>query len=341
MIETPFEGRVYWFGTLPPSESGIAEYSSRLVPLLKNHLTLIAIDPKHSRSVPSQLEPSSRKIYHLGNHSINREVYDLASLHPDIVVMHDTSCFNAIPLPKKAEHWQNLGVWMPRVEDLVPWLKSFLEKQNLILVHDDDAACRLRMMGVQTPVAVVPMPVALPSSHRPADPEGSFCAGVFGFMGSNRNLSLIDSICSELAVPLYLVGQPESEFTSSQQGTITTGWVSTQEWWKYMKKVHFTFNLRYPLMGEVSLTTLESLASARPVIVFDAGSYASLPDSAVIKIPPVGKIRDLLYDAIMNLRDHPRQCREMGWAGYHFIESHHTPNRTVKAYLRVLGTNAS
>jgi glycosyltransferase involved in cell wall biosynthesis len=45
-------------------------------------------------------------------------------------------------------------------------------------------------------------------------------------------------------------------------------------------------NLRAPAMEGASASLMESLEHGRPIVVYDTGVYAELPDDAVVKVPP-------------------------------------------------------
>lgn len=335
MIEGADRDSVAWISLLPPTHSGIAEYSSTLLPLLQKHLDVYAIDPTSVSNVEEIRGKVNRYVYNIGNHEINRKILDTAEKFPDAVILHDTSCFNALPLPEKARAWQDAGVWTARAEDLHPWLKEFLLNQKLLMVHDHDPADRLRMAGVTPPISIIPMPV-VPPPQKVGIPEGPFSVGVFGYIGENRHLKIVEKVCARLRIPLYLVGKVYDSFSPSWDGTINVGWVPKPEWWKYMKKVHMVLNLRYPVMGEVSLTTLEAFASERPVMGLDVGSFSSLPASAVIRIPPGDDISDRLHENLYELSRSPARIREMGAQGYIHVTKHHNPEQTVNGILAAL-----
>jgi glycosyltransferase involved in cell wall biosynthesis len=72
-------------------------------------------------------------------------------------------------------------------------------------------------------------------------------------------------------------------------------------------------NLRCPALEGGSACAAEQLASGRPLVVADTGSYAELPADAALKVPP-GDL-DALEDALLILATSPERRAAIGAAG--------------------------
>ena len=95
--------RLAWFSPLPPTPSGIADYSFELVPLVAENAEVDLFCPRPSRfrkaSAPpgvTLLDPRAFEaagydavLYHLGNNPYHEFVYEAALRHPGIAVFHD------------------------------------------------------------------------------------------------------------------------------------------------------------------------------------------------------------------------------------------------------------
>src|SRR6185503_20500993 len=65
-----------------------------------------------------------------------------------------------------------------------------------------------------------------------------------------------------------------------------TGYVSEDDFFRYLKAVDVVVNLRYPTAGETSGTLIRSLGAGKPVIVSDFGQFGELPDEVCLKVTP-------------------------------------------------------
>jgi glycosyltransferase involved in cell wall biosynthesis len=96
--------RIAYFSPLPPARSGIADYSSELLPHLAQyaHITLFAEEPasvspdlqQQFPILPITSYPQKRwqydiALYHMGNSALHKAIYAMLSRYPGIVVLHD------------------------------------------------------------------------------------------------------------------------------------------------------------------------------------------------------------------------------------------------------------
>ena len=77
--------RIGFFSPMPPSKSGIADYSAALVEPLSELAQVEVFSEK-----PTTFDPSSFDItlYQIGNNGYHSFVYDQAIADPGVVVMH-------------------------------------------------------------------------------------------------------------------------------------------------------------------------------------------------------------------------------------------------------------
>ncbi len=92
--------RIAFFGPLPPSRTGIADYDDALIPLLRQHFDIDVFAPEPS-SVPQTYAPAefglrnnSRpydlSLYQMGNSRFHEYMYNSIFQNPGAVVFHDT-----------------------------------------------------------------------------------------------------------------------------------------------------------------------------------------------------------------------------------------------------------
>ena len=69
---------VGFFSPLPPAPTGVADYSATLLPLLRSCGTV--------EIAPDECDIA---LYHVGNNTLHRDIYQRALTHPGVVVLHD------------------------------------------------------------------------------------------------------------------------------------------------------------------------------------------------------------------------------------------------------------
>lgn len=93
-------------------------------------------------------------------------------------------------------------------------------------------------------------------------------------------------------------------------------------------------NLRQPTVGETSAIALRAMAAARPLIVYDHGWYAELPDDAALKVPPGDEAA--LLPAMERLAASAELRRSMGQAGLAYVQAHCRPPRVAARYVEFI-----
>ena len=73
---------------LPPTRSGIAHYSSMLLPALRERVAVDAIDDAIDAPIRAG-SSSGARIYHLGNNPHHEWIYRAAMETPGVIVLHD------------------------------------------------------------------------------------------------------------------------------------------------------------------------------------------------------------------------------------------------------------
>src|SRR5580692_10591177 len=80
--------RVAFFSPLPPSRSGIADYSETLIEHLKPLAEVEVFSGDGRTFDPTRFDMA---LYHLGNNPYHGFVYQAALQHPGVVVMHESN----------------------------------------------------------------------------------------------------------------------------------------------------------------------------------------------------------------------------------------------------------
>jgi glycosyltransferase involved in cell wall biosynthesis len=95
-------------------------------------------------------------------------------------------------------------------------------------------------------------------------------------------------------------------------------------------------NLRYPTMGEASLSQLLIWEHALPALVTQVGWYATLPQDSVAFVRPDHEIEDI-RSHLRRLLKEPERFAEMGRRGRETLERNHAPEHYVESLLHLIG----
>jgi glycosyltransferase involved in cell wall biosynthesis len=76
------------------------------------------------------------------------------------------------------------------------------------------------------------------------------------------------------------------------------------------------------------------MAAGKPIIVFDHGWYAELPDEACVKVPPLDE--QALYSAMRQLAQDPAARSSLGELARQTTRQDHDPGIVADAYVDFL-----
>src|SRR4051812_15795720 len=83
--------RIAYFSPLPPSKSGIADYSAALIDVLKQYASVETFT-----SLPTHPPQADIPLYQIGNNGYHSFVYEQAISHPGVVVLHEANLHHLI-----------------------------------------------------------------------------------------------------------------------------------------------------------------------------------------------------------------------------------------------------
>ena len=166
--------RLAFFSPLPPSRSGIADYSAALL----DHLTRFAeVETFTEKCAKFDAARFDLCVYQLGNNPHHTFAYEMAMEHPGIVVMHEANLHHLIAdLTIRRNDWdaylrevetnggaEALAYAIRYVRTLergpdyeIPMLRSILKRSRGAIVHSGAVEAELRAAGFEGPVAKIP-----------------------------------------------------------------------------------------------------------------------------------------------------------------------------------------
>ncbi|CUS04939.2 protein of unknown function [Candidatus Promineifilum breve] len=373
--------RLAYFSPLPPSPSGIADYSAELLPHLAElaDITLFSDQPEvdilglpsyATGDYPALRHAFDLPLYQMGNSDRHEAMFAMMMQYPGVVVLHDYFLHHFIHY-----HTVGRGDWpgyeremayaggrdgrrrARAIRDNQATFPLFDEPLNArlidaavgLIVHSDFAARRARAARPGLRAAVIAAPVAPhPGRSRRAQLGVADDAVIFGSFGQLTAEKRIDTalrafrrVREQYPHSRFLLAggaQPDIDLPrlladlQLADAVIAIGHVAELgEFVDWIHTADVVVNLRQPTVGETSAVALRALAAARPVVVYDHGWYAELPDAVALKVPPGDE--DALFAAMERLAASAALRRALGEAGEAYIQAHHQPQQVARATI--------
>ncbi len=320
-------------------------------------------------------------IYHLGNNPLYHSyIYDVFLHHPGVVVLHDSVLYflmagrdpGALLKELCIENgnvglldWSHILAISPGADplqypfpELFPLVTRVLRNARALIVHSNTTKRCLLEYRCERPIHVINM-IASGSTNNHGGPglrkelglpAETLLIGTFGFIGATKRPSTIlralSSLGNRFPAKLLVVGEGQ-DVTSMirsfglQDRVICLGFVNDADFDKYLQAVDIVVNLRYPSMGETSLTLIQAMYHARPCVVTNEAWFSELPDECLWKISAGETEMDELRQALTVLAENPDRRRSLGGAAREYVLSHCMPDQVAAQYNEVLGEVSS
>jgi glycosyltransferase involved in cell wall biosynthesis/SAM-dependent methyltransferase len=334
---------------MPPSVSGIADYSEALVAELSKLADVEVFDSGAKKFDSSQFDAN---LYQIGNNPDHDFVYETALRHPGFVVLHEANLHHLIAhLTIVRDDWEAYVAecgfdsgpaaleFALRVRALevgpdyenVPMTRRLLDVSKGVIVHSNYVGRLTREQGFTGPVATIPHGVWLPQTnpHRVRHDLGldelTPLIGAFGHIKPYKRIA--ESLRAfrrlvkiEPRARMILVGEPHPEFPVDQlirtldlrEYVRLIGRADIDRFVEYMGACDIVLNLRYPTVGETSGSLQRALGLGKAVIVSDVGSFSELRNDLCLKVPPGEGEEDLIFGYMNLLVSRPDLARAMG-----------------------------
>ena len=359
--------KVAYYSPLPPSRSGIADYSTLLLPALRERVDVVVA--AQGKRAPA----ADVALYHVGNDpDAHGWIVDALRKRPGVVVLHEYVLHHLIAgitigrgdgrgyldaMERElgvAGRLLGLGVldnllpllWETQPERF-PLSGGILDQASGLIVHSDYVAARARAAGYGGPLWRVPHPVWPPVDAEPAtDVTGDPLIGCFGFLNMNKRIpQLLEAFAAfrrdRPGARLLLVGAAGERFDVGRrlerlgltEGVERRDYVPEGRMWSLMAACDVLVNLRYPTMGETSGSVIRALALGKPLLVSDVGWFSELPDDAVLKVAVDEHEVRVIEAALGVAADHGAT---LGAAARTYVEREHALPKVAGAYVAAL-----
>jgi glycosyltransferase involved in cell wall biosynthesis len=358
--------RVAYHSPLPPSRSGIADYSALLLPALSERVEVVVAEP--GKRAPA----ADVALYHVGNDpDAHGWIVDALRKRPGLVVLHEFVLHHLIAgitigrgdgrgyldaMERDlgvAGRLLGLGVldnllpllWETQPERF-PLAGVVLDRAHGLVVHSHYVADRARDAGYGGPLWRVPHP-AWPMEHvAAADVAGDPLVGCFGYLNMNKRIpQLLEAFAAfrreRPDARLLLVGAVAERFDVQRRlerlgltdGVERIDYVPEERLWSLMAACDVLVNLRYPTMGETSGSVIRAMSLAKPLVVSDVGWFAELPDDAVLKVPVDESEVEVLAGALGLAAEHGEA---LGAAARAHVQREHALGLVADRYVEAI-----
>ncbi len=356
--------RVAYYSPLPPSRSGVADYSALLLPALEERLEVVVARPGRLRREPK----ADVCLYHVGNDAeAHGWIVEALRRRPGAVVLHDFVLHHLVvgltfgrgdmagylsAMEREAGLVGRLlghavldnkipPLWETRPEDF-PLAGEVLQQATGLIVHSRYVEQQARRIGFDGSIHRVPHPAWPDPAVEPAEIGGSPLFGCFGNLTDGKRVPQLLRAFEQLRrrrpeARLLLVGAASARLASLDlpEGVVREDYVDERRLWSLMAACDAVVGLRWPTMGETSGTAIRALGLGKPLVVSDVGWFSELPDEVAAKVPVDEREEDTLLAALEALSDEPARTA-MGQAARRLAEGEHRLDRVADAYAAAL-----
>ena len=357
--------KVAYYSPMPPSRSGVADYSALLLPELRKRVDVTVVRSGRFRLMPK----ADVSLYHIGNDpEAHAWIARALAARPGVVVLHEFVLHHLVAGLTLArgdsrgyldamERGHGLAgrllafgvtegrippLWETRPEDF-PLAGDVLASATGLIVHSRFVEDRAREAGFEGPIWRIPHP-AWPRPDAPAaEVEGAPLFGCFGHLNESKRIPQLLAAFARLHeshpdARLLLVGAPAARLTGLEipDGVIREDYVGEQRLWSLMGACDAIVSLRSPTMGETSGSAIRALTLGKPLVVSDVGWFSELPDDVAIRVPVDERESETLLAALERLAVDDGAREAMGRAARELMEREHALPRVTELYAAAL-----
>jgi glycosyltransferase involved in cell wall biosynthesis len=367
--------RVAYFSPLPPSTSGIADYSALLLPALERLIEVEVVRPGRTRPVAG----ADVALYHVGNDpDAHAWIVDALRRRPGVVVLHDFVIHHLVAgmtIGRNDGHaylsamerdagvagrmlgWGVLEGRVPPLWEIrpteFPLTGEVLDRATGVIVHSHYVEERVRAQGYDRPLWRIPHP-AWPAPDVEAERvDGAPLFGCFGHLNENKRIPQLLRAFAKFRERhpdsrLLLVGAESPGFDLAgrlerlglgDDGVIREPYVEEERLWALMRSCTACVLLRAPTMGETSGSAIRALSLGKPLVVSDVGWFAELPDAVALKVPVGEGEIEGLAGAFERLAE-PGVAERMGEAAQAYARADHDLDAVAGGYAAALEQSA-
>jgi glycosyltransferase involved in cell wall biosynthesis len=357
--------RVAYYSPLPPERSGIADYSSLLLPPLEGLIDVDVVRRGRTRPVAADVA-----LYHVGNDpEAHGWIVDALRRRPGVVVLHDLVLHHLVAgltIGRKdgraylAAMERDAGtpgrllahgyldgrvppLWETSPEEF-PLTAQVLDHATGLIVHSRYVEECVREARYDGPLWRIPHPAWSAPAIEPAGIAGRPLFGCFGHLNASKRIpELLEAFAlvrrRHPEARLLLVGPASPGFDVDRlagEGVERIDYVAEQRLWSLMAACHACISLRSPTMGETSGSAIRALTLGRPLVVSDVGWFSEVPDEVALKASTGDEEVPELAAALDLLASSEAKQRAMSDAAREYVTREHDLGRVAERYAAAL-----
>lgn len=340
----------------PPvgSRTGVADYAAKLASELR----------KFTSVTENDVRAGGTALYHLGNNTLHKEIYQQALDRPGAVVLHDAVLTHFLLGLLGDQQWvdefvYNYGewhrgfaqqLWRDRARSATDeryfnygMLRRVAESAKTVIVHNPAAADAVLRCAPEARVMEIPHFFSAPSTSVRDEPRTRFRVGVFGYFRETKRLPSILRAVSKANkkganVELILAGSFVSADLQRSVGMEATGLLSEEEFWRAARSVDVCVNLRYPSAHETSGIGVSLMGIGKPVIFTAGKELARLAENTHLSVEHGPCEEEALSELLIWLANNPEAAQRIGQNATNHIAKEHSLERVAARYWEVLRT---
>lgn len=170
--------------------------------------------------------------------------------------------------------------------------------------------------------------------------ENSFVIASFGNIASTKQNHLVCEAVKRLAdqgFDVFYIMVGEGDYINNLLGDriIKTGFVEREVYDAILDRCDIVANLRYPSMGETSISLIHAMGMGKACMVTDDAWFSELPDDVVIKLKKDCS-SDILYNSILSDYNNKERVLDLCIKAKQFVRSYHSIesiSEDINAYL--------
>lgn len=356
----PAAPRIAMVSPLPPQKSGICYYTRELLPQLAKHAVVDLFADGFATDDPELLSRYrvhdlkhltyvdwmyhyDQIIYHLGNNKFHAGIYEVAARKPGVVVIHEydtKGCTDSVTTNKELLEW------------IVPNAKG-------VIVHNEHSRRLLASEFPQYPIDVIPLILHdhtdnIRGRDRASEkaalgyrPDDYLVVSLGLVQYHKRNHITVEAFArfaerhpdaqlvlgGEALDKRYLAHLEELIAEHGLQERVRiTGWLSDDDFWRYLAACDVSINLRYPARGEESGGLYWGLGSGKPVLVSNYAQFGDLPDDCVVKIDFEDEVGQIAA-ALERFHSDPAAAVALGERAVAFVQGRNVASRIGQLYF--------
>ena len=354
--------KVAYYSPLPPSRSGIADYSALLLPALEERIDVEVASPGRFRRSPK----ADVALYHVGNDpEAHGWIVEALRRRPGVVALHELVLHHLVAGITLArgdaagylaamERDHGLAgrllaygvldnrippLWETRPQDF-PLAGEILRLAQGLVVHSRYVEEGARAAGYEGPIARIPHP-AWPRDGL-SRPQGQLI-GCFGHVNDSKRIPQLYAAFARLrerlpGARLLLVGGASRRLAGLEppEGVTREGYADEERLWSLIESCDVVVSLRSPTMGETSGTVVRALSIGKPLVVSDVGWFSELPDTVAVKVAPDEREVEKLAAELERLLGDDEGRATMSAAALQLAATEHALDRVADLYVAAL-----